>query len=94
MLSWTLTHAPTSTHISMKALEDMLSYSSTRPQAVHFQCLHRQGASSDALAKTKTDYDAFLADAARLAAVKEAATQPGLSDEQAKVLAIMEKTFK
>lgn len=53
-----------------------------------------KGCSSDALARTKTDYDAFLADAERLAAVRKIAATPGITPEQAKVLAIMEKTFK
>ncbi len=52
-----------------------------------------QGCSSDALASTKTAYDNFLADAQRLAAVRAAAAKPGVTPEQAKVLAIMEKTF-
>ncbi|KAG2489329.1 hypothetical protein HYH03_012161 [Edaphochlamys debaryana] len=55
------------------------------------------GSSSDALASTKTAYDAFLADPANLAAVRKAqadAEAAGvLSEDQAKALRIMERTF-
>ncbi|KAL4458233.1 hypothetical protein ABPG75_013098 [Micractinium tetrahymenae] len=52
------------------------------------------GASAAELASTKTAYDAFLADPARLAAVREALGRDGLTPEQRHVLEIMEKTFK
>ncbi|KAL6764974.1 oligoendopeptidase [Haematococcus lacustris] len=53
-----------------------------------------KGASTEALARTKTAYEAFLGDAANLTAVRQLLAEGSPSPEQAKVLAIMEKTFK
>ena len=52
------------------------------------------GCSADALSSTKTSYEEFLADTARLAAVQEQLAAEGISEEQRQVLQIMEKTFK
>ncbi len=52
------------------------------------------GASADELSSTKTAYDSFLADPARLAAVRKQMEADGVTPEQKHVLAIMEKTFK
>jgi len=52
-----------------------------------------KGASSEALTSTKSAYDAFLADAENLKAVKEHLKAEGLTPQQEKVLKIMEKTF-
>ena len=52
-----------------------------------------QGNSSTALAQTKTDYDAFLGDAANLQAVRNALQDTKLSAELRKTLEIMQKTF-
>lgn len=52
------------------------------------------GNSSAELSRTKTVYDSFLADAAQLAAVRQALQKEGVSEEQRHVLGIMEKTFK
>ena len=52
-----------------------------------------QGCSSAALAQTKTDYDAFLGDAANLQAVRTALQDSKLSSELRKTLEIMQKTF-
>lgn len=58
------------------------------------QCLVMlQGNSSVALAQTKTDYDAFLGDAANLQAVRKALQDTKLSPELRKTLEIMQKTF-
>lgn len=51
------------------------------------------GCSSEALAKSKTEYDAFLGDAKKLEAVREMKKRPGVTPEQSKVLSIMERTF-
>jgi hypothetical protein len=51
------------------------------------------GASADELSSTKTAYDAFLADPARLAAVRQQLQAEGLTPEQRHVLQCMEKTF-
>ncbi|KXZ48820.1 hypothetical protein GPECTOR_25g405 [Gonium pectorale] len=58
-----------------------------------------KGASSEALASTKTAYEAFLGDPTNLAAVRRALAAAGsdkssLSPEQEKALHIMERTFK
>lgn len=53
-----------------------------------------RGASADALSATKTALDAFLADPARLAAVRRQLQAPGLTPEQRHVLGCMEKTFQ
>ncbi|KAJ9524541.1 hypothetical protein QJQ45_024105 [Haematococcus lacustris] len=55
---------------------------------------YEKGASTEALARTKTAYEAFLGDAAHLTAVRQLLAEGSPSPEQAKVLAIMEKTFK
>ncbi|KAJ9506361.1 hypothetical protein QJQ45_019497 [Haematococcus lacustris] len=55
---------------------------------------YEKGASTEALARTKTAYEAFLGDAANLTAVRQLLAEGSPSPEQAKVLAIMEKTFK
>ena len=52
------------------------------------------GASSEALSTSKTEYDQFLADKSRLAAVRQQLATPGITEDQRKVLAIAEKTFK
>lgn len=53
------------------------------------------GASADALAASKSALDAFLSDAAKLAAVRRVLAEgQGLTDQQRHVLAILEKTFK
>lgn len=52
-----------------------------------------QGCSSAALAQTKTDYDAFLGDAANLQAVRNALQDSKLPSELRKTLEIMQKTF-
>lgn len=68
-------------------------------QGYHLQiCVCRsaygmQGSSSAALAQTKTDYDAFLGDAANLQAVRNALQDSKLSSELRKTLEIMQKTF-
>ena len=51
-----------------------------------------QGNSSAELARTKDEYDAFLADPANLARVA-AAEGDGVSEEQAKVLRVLRRTF-
>eukprot|EP00878_Enallax_costatus_P001069 GHUV01001206.1.p1 GENE.GHUV01001206.1~~GHUV01001206.1.p1 ORF type:complete len:671 (+),score=225.42 GHUV01001206.1:78-2090(+) len=56
--------------------------------------MNLKGCSSDALSKTKTDYDSFLADPANLKAVKEQLQRSDLSAEQRKVLQVLERTFK
>lgn len=61
---------------------------------VYVRYLHPQGASTDALAKTKSSYEAFLGNPDNLAAVRVQLQTPGLTEEQKGVLAIMEKTFK
>lgn len=53
------------------------------------------GASADELARTKSALDAFLSDAAKLAAVRQLLAEgQGVTAEQRHVLAILEKTFK
>ncbi|KAF8067346.1 pam-b [Scenedesmus sp. PABB004] len=52
-----------------------------------------RGCSAEALAASKNEYDAFLADPARLAAVKQHLDRTDLSEEQAGVLKIMARTF-
>lgn len=52
------------------------------------------GASTDALAATKTRLDEWLADPSHLAAVKEQLADLGLSPEQRQALAILEKAFR
>lgn len=52
------------------------------------------GASTEELARTKTEYEAFLGDPANLKAVRERLAAGGLSGEQESVLRIMERTFK
>ena len=60
----------------------------------HFQeIVSLQGNSSAALAQTKTDYDAFLGDAANLQAVRNALQDTKLSSDLRKTLEIMQKTF-
>lgn len=53
-----------------------------------------KGASTEALAATKTAYEEFLGNPDNLAAVRVKLAAGGLTPEQAGVLAIMEKTFK
>lgn len=54
-----------------------------------------KGASPDALASSKSALDAFLSDAAKLAAVRRMLTEgQGLTEQQRHVLGILEKTFK
>eukprot|EP00197_Chlamydomonas_leiostraca_P012787 CAMPEP_0202859018 /NCGR_PEP_ID=MMETSP1391-20130828/1317_1 /ASSEMBLY_ACC=CAM_ASM_000867 /TAXON_ID=1034604 /ORGANISM="Chlamydomonas leiostraca, Strain SAG 11-49" /LENGTH=626 /DNA_ID=CAMNT_0049538015 /DNA_START=77 /DNA_END=1957 /DNA_ORIENTATION=- len=53
-----------------------------------------KGASSEELARTKTEYEAFLGDPANLKAVRDKLAAGGLTPEQEGVLRIMEKTFK
>jgi len=48
----------------------------------------------EALSRTKTAYEGFLADAGHLAEVKEALASSSEGSEEAKILRIMEKTFK
>ncbi|KAL3147698.1 hypothetical protein ABBQ32_002443 [Trebouxia sp. C0010 RCD-2024] len=55
--------------------------------------MNLKGNSSAALAQTKTDYDAFLGDAANLQAVRNALQDTKLSPELRKTLEIMQKTF-
>lgn len=55
--------------------------------------MNLQGCSSEALARTKTDYDSFLADPVNLKAVKEQLQRGDLSEEQRKVLGVLERTF-
>jgi len=50
--------------------------------------------STEELSATKSAYEAFLGDANNLAAVRARLAAGGLSEEEAGVLAIMEKTFK
>eukprot|EP00798_Chlamydomonas_sp_ICE-L_P006884 gene6884-30858_t len=49
---------------------------------------------TEELAKNKTAYENFLGNPENLEAVKKASQEPGLSEEQKKVLSIMERTFK
>ena len=51
------------------------------------------GASAAELARTKTAYDAFLGDAARLSAARAALQRTDLSQEQSEVLQIAVRTF-
>ncbi|KAF5828250.1 oligoendopeptidase [Dunaliella salina] len=53
-----------------------------------------KGANNEELARTKSAYEAFLGEPSNLKAVREAQKAEGLNEEQRKVLAIMEKTFK
>lgn len=46
------------------------------------------------LARKKTEWEAFLGSTESLAAVREALQEPSISEDQKKVLQIMEKTFK
>ena len=55
-------------------------------------CAPAQGNSSAELARSKDEYDAFLADPANLARVA-AAEGAGASEEQAKVLRVLRRTF-
>lgn len=55
-------------------------------------CASKQGSSSAELARTKDEYDAFLADPGNLARVA-AAEGNGASEEQAKVLRVLRRTF-
>ena len=55
-------------------------------------CERAQGNSSAELARTKDEYDAFLADPGNLARVA-AAEGDGASEEQAKVLRVLRRTF-
>ncbi|GAX73907.1 hypothetical protein CEUSTIGMA_g1357.t1 [Chlamydomonas eustigma] len=52
------------------------------------------GSSTEALAKTKTEYEAFLGDPAKLKEVRERMKDADLTPEQMKVLQIFERTFK
>lgn len=53
-----------------------------------------KGSSSEALARTKTEYEAFLGDAAKLKAVREKLQNQELTPEQRKILQIFERTFQ
>lgn len=65
-----------------------LTLASVQPRV----CERGQGNSSAELARTKDEYDAFLADPANLARVA-AAEGGGASEEQAKVLSVLRRTF-
>ena len=51
--------------------------------------MHLAGASADDLSSSKTALDQFLADPSRLAAVRGALAEQGVSPEQRHVLSIM-----
>lgn len=53
-----------------------------------------KSASTEELAKTKTDYENFLGDAETLKEVRELLKDPNLTVDQRRTLEIMEKTFK
>mmetsp|Transcript_12072 Transcript_12072/g.36231 ORF Transcript_12072/g.36231 Transcript_12072/m.36231 type:complete len:656 (-) Transcript_12072:500-2467(-) len=53
-----------------------------------------KGASSDSLARSKTDYETFLADEQRLRATQEALKGEDVTPEQKHILKIIEKTFR
>lgn len=76
-------HTPSASHLCL----DQRNFWSTK--------MGLAGASSDELARTKSALDAFLSDAAKLAAVRKVlAEAQELTEEQRHVLAILEKTFK
>ena len=76
-------HPPSTSHLGL----DPRNFWSTK--------MGLAGASADELARTKSALDAFLSDAAKLAAVRKVlAEAQGLTEEQRHVLAILEKTFK
>ena len=54
----------------------------------------RQGCSTEDLSRTKTAYEEFLGDAKNLEHVRGLAAEAGLTPDQRRTLAIMEKTFK
>uniref|UniRef100_A0A0G4GAJ1 Peptidase M3A/M3B catalytic domain-containing protein n=1 Tax=Chromera velia CCMP2878 TaxID=1169474 RepID=A0A0G4GAJ1_9ALVE len=56
--------------------------------------MNLRGNSSDALAKTKTEYDEFLGDPENLKAVREFLKKGGLTPEQEKTLKVFERTFE
>lgn len=84
-----------------KEVTDLVSDLSTKYEAVHKAYednfwatkMNLKGNSSEALAKTKNDYDAFLADKDNLDAVKEQLKRDDLSEQQRKVLEVMRRTF-
>jgi hypothetical protein len=53
-----------------------------------------QGSSTEALATSKNEYEAFLGDPERLKEVREKMATPGLTDEQRKLLKIFERTLR
>ena len=68
-------------------------YSLIPPCFANFTLLNIQGNSGEELARTKTEYDAFLADGKNLQTVRQALQDPNLTAEQKHVLKCMEKTF-